>query len=263
MKKTTTIFVVMLMIFGFNYTVNAQETAEIPKETKSVFEKENFNTELTLLSRNVFRGVSYGESPSIFGKGAWLPCKYFEMGVYGNVTLNGTTEGYGNQFNYYFTLKPFANSSTELKNISITSDDYFYFNSNDDDNNWTDYDSDKTQHFLEARAKYDGEKMDLTAAYTYYSNKEANVDGIYFEAGYDISKTFNVFVGYLTDQNDIMFQEDAGISNIGFTMQRKLNIQSWSPDMKVSTIFSPMYDTVYEYPGVGRKPVYLVVSLTF
>lgn len=266
MKKTKTIIVALLMIFGFFYTVRAQEAGQVQEEKRnfaSVLTEKNIVTELTLSSRNVFRGVSYGESPSIYAKGAWLPCNFFEIGVYGNVTLNGVSEGYGNQFNYYVTVKPFANSSSELKNLSITSDDYFYFNPNDDDNNWFDYDTDKTQHFLEARAKYDGSKLDLTAAFTYYANNEAMVDGIYFEAGYDINKSVNVFVGYLTGQNDLMFQSDDGFSNIGFTLQRNLNIQSWSPNLKVSTIFSPTYDTIYDSPGVGHKPVNLVVSLTF
>ncbi len=258
MKRLKTILVATLIFCGSFYTVNAQEDS-----TKSMFAEDNFTTELTLASRNVYRGVSYGESPSIQMKGAWLPCKFFELGVYGNMTMSGIKEGYGNQVNYYVTLKPFANSSSELRNISITSDDFFYFNANDDDNNWTDYDSDKTQHFVEARAKYDGAKLDLTAAYTYYTNKSFNVDGIYFEAGYDVSKTLNVFIGYVTDQNDLMFQEEAGVSNIGFTLQRKLNIQSFSPLMKVSTIFSPTYNTIYDLPGVGHNPVNLVVSLTF
>ncbi len=262
MKKIQKIFVALLTIMCVSTLTTFAQNSQT--NSMSMFTEANFNTELTLASRNVFRGVSYGESPSIFMKGAWLPCKFFEMGVYGNVTMNGTKEGYGNQFNYYFTIKPFANSASELKNISITSDDYFYFNSEDSLNNWTDYDSDKTQHFLEARAKYDGKRLDLTAAYTYYANSSSKTNGMYFEAGYDVSKTFNLFVGYLTDQSDLMFQEKAGVTNIGCTMQRELNIrENWKPTLKISTIFSPTYKTIYDSPGVGGNPIMLVASITF
>jgi len=228
----------------------------------SILNADNWKTELTLASRNVFRGVSYGESPSIMMKGAWLPCKWAEVGVYGNMTMNGVKEGYGNQINYYITIKPFVNAKNELKNISITSDDYFYFNADDNLNNYFAWSENKTNHFLEARLKYDS-RLDFTVAYTYHANKNANVDGIYFEAGYDLSETFNVFAGYLTDQNDMMFQNKGGWTNIGGTVTKPLHVGSYSPVLKVSLIASPMYETHQDYPGVGKNPISLVAALTF
>lgn len=229
----------------------------------SAVDADNFNLELTLASRNVFRGVSYGESPSIMMKVGWMPCKWFEAGTYGNMTFNGTKDGYGNQVNTYFTIKPFANSKSQLKNISITSDDFFYFNADDADNNFFAWSGNKTQHFMEARVMYNG-RIDLTAAYTYHANDNANVDGIYFEAGYDVSPMFYVFAGYLTDQNDLMFQNEAGFTNVGGTFTKKISVKdAGNTILKISLIGSPTYETIQEYPGVGTNPISLVASLTF
>lgn len=255
MKKQIALLMCMFMIFGLT-NLNAQTSS-------SLFAPEKFNSELTLASRNVYRGVSYGESPSIMMKGAWMPCKYAEVGIYGNMTLNGIKEGFGNQINSYITLKPFVNSKSELKNITITSDDYYYFNSVDTMNSdffaWS---NNKTNHFVEARVKYDG-KVDLTVAYTYLANKNAKVDGVYFEAGYDLSTALYVFAGYLTDQNDLMFQNKGGWTNMGLTLSKQLHIKEWSPMLKTSIIASPTHRTIQDYPGVGRNPVSLVASLTF
>lgn len=246
----------MFMIFG-QYTFAQDST-----KTNSIVSADKFSSELTLASRNVYRGVSYGESPSIMMKGAWLPCKYFEFGVYGNMTMTGIKDGYGNQINSYFTFKPFAGSQNELKNISITSDDFYYFNSEDSTNDFFAWSDTKTQHFMEARVKYDS-RIDLTMAYTYWANKDANVKGIYFEGGYDVSDALYIFAGYITDQSDLMFQNKSGWTNIGFTITRKLHIKEWSPILRTSLIASPTYKTIYNATGVGKNPVSLVASITF
>lgn len=258
MKKTITLLMVcMFMIFG-------QHTfAQDSTKTNSIVSADKFSSELTLASRNVFRGVSYGESPSIMMKGVWTPCKYFEFGVYGNMTMNGTKDGYGNQINSYVTIKPFAGATNEVfRRISITSDDYYYFNSEDSTNDFFAWSDKKTQHFMEARFKYDG-RFDLIMAYTYWAHKDAKVDGIYFEGGYDVSDALYVFAGYISDQSDLMFQSKSGWTNVGFTITRKLHMKEWSPVLKTSLIASPTSKTVYNLPGVGRNPVSLVASITF
>lgn len=278
MKKILTIFTFILAVSiasasNPDSTASIMSPASVPPtdtttmpattDTNSIVSADHWKTELTIATRNVFRGVSYAESPSMIMTAAWLPCKYVEIGTYGNMTLTGTKEGYGNQINTYVTFKPFAESKSELKNVSITSDDFFYFNPNDDDNNFFAWSKEKTQHFIEGRLKYDG-KIDFTVGYTYWANKNANVDGIYFEGGYDVSDNFYIFAGYLTDQNDFMFQETGGWTNIGGTVTRKLNVKNCcSTVLKISLIASPNCANHSDYPGVGRNPISLVGSLTF
>ena len=257
MKKLTKIIMAMFIVVG--QTINHSSAQD---STKSVVSADKFKTELSLLSRNVFRGVGYGDSPSILMMGSWVPCEYTEIGVYGNVTMNGLKEGFGNQINSYITIKPFAKSDNELKNISLTSDDYYYFYSVDSMNNFFAKKNKKTNHFMEARIKYDG-RIDFTVAYTYWGNKNADIDGVYFEGGYDISPVFYVFAGYLTDRNDLMFQTKGGWTNLGATLKRKLHIKDWSPELNTSVIISPTYQTVANFPGVGKNPISLVASLKF
>ncbi len=256
MKKILTISALLITMCGFF------ATSALAEDSTSIFSADKLKAELALASRNVYRGVSYGESPSIMMKAAWAPCKYIEVGTYGNMTMNGVKEGYGNQINTYIKLTPFANLNNELKNISITSDDYFYFNSVDSLNNFFAWSGSKTNHFIEARLKYDA-RIDFTVAYTYHGNDNANYDGIYLEGGYDVSKALYVFAGYLTDQNDLMFQTKEGWTNVGMTLTTKLNIREWSPVLQTSLIASPTYETIADYPGVGRNPISLVAKLTF
>lgn len=215
-----------------------------------------FNIELTLASRNMSRGISFGNSPSIQMLASYSICRFFEVGAYGQATLNGTKKGYGNTMNIYATMK--------YKRLSLTFDDFFYFNSNDKENNYFDYDAAKTQHFIEARVKYDS-RLDLTAAYTIYQNSAIEEkNAVYLEVGYDIVPNFNLFVGYITDASAQMFYSQAGFTSCGGTWSKYLNVtDKISTLLKTSVIVSPNHQYVYEVEGVGRNPVYLVVSLTF
>jgi len=229
--------------------------------------KTKWNSSLTLASRNVFRGVDYGGSPSIMMSASWAPCKYAEIGTYGNVTLNGNKGGYGNQVNLYFGIKPFAKSTGALKNISVTADDYFYFNSNDASNNYLDWSHDSTNHFIEGRIKYEGQ-LSVTVGSVLYSNKADSTKGVYMEGNLKVNDSFSLFVGYITGSSNLNFQGSSGVTNIGGTVSRKLSVKNCCTELKTSLIFSPNYKnhmvTSNNQPnGVGSNPVNLVVSLTF
>ncbi len=252
----------LLCIILLTFTIGGSSMAQ-NDSTSTQGESNKFTTEFSVATRNMFRGTGWGQSPSAMMNLVWNTCPYFSLGAYGNVTTNGTKEGYGNEFNYYATFNMFAeNKNRHLKAISITVDDFFYFNSNDADNNYFDYSGDKTQHFIEGRVKYD-RRFDLTGAYTLYANENANVDGVYIEAGYNITEDFYAYVGYVTDENALMFQSESGICNIGVTHQRKLNIKDFAPILRTSVIANPNYESIYNLPGVGRNPIMLVASITF
>jgi len=244
MKKILCMFMLIFAMSGYSFA-----------QTDSVATSK-FDTELTLASRNLSRGVSWGNSPSIQMMGNYKPCNYFEVGTYGQATLNGSSEGYGNQLNLYATFK--------YKKLSLTFDDYFYFNSDADDNDYFEYGSDKTQHFLEARAKYDGNRIDFIAAYTIYQNSNLNTgDAVYLEANYELNKNFSFFAGYVTDASDQMAYTDAGMTSVGTTWTKKFKIKDYSPTLRTSLVFCPNHENVADYPGVEGNPVYLVAAITF
>lgn len=247
MKK---LLCILLLTFTMGGLSMAQSDSTATDSTKG----DKFKTELTLSSRNLYRGVSFGNSPSIQMMGAYMPCNYFEVGTYGQATLNGVTEGYGNQLNIYAAVK--------YNKFSLTFDDFFFFNADDDYNNYFEYRKDSTQHYMEARLKYDS-RLDLTATYTFYQNSAfEDYKGMYLEAAYDVTDNFNVSAGYVTDKSAQMFYDKAGVTSVGVTFTRQLKTV-FSPVLKTSLIASPNYKNVSRYDGVGHAPVYLVASLTF
>ncbi len=237
-------------------------TANVDTTSTSLFAPENFDVKMTLATKNVWRGTAWGESPSFMPELAWRVCKYAELGLAGTTTLNGTRIGYGNQFNMSVTLKPFVNAKSEIKNVIFSTTDYYYFSETERDNGYFAWSTEKTNHFVEGQVKYDS-NFDLSVNFTYLANKAANVDGIYFEAGYDVNKSVNIFAGYVTGPNDLMFVNKGGWTNIGATVSKPIKMAGCATNLKVSVIANPNYENVTDVPGVGNGPVYLVGSLVF
>lgn len=252
MKKILTLILLLkISVFAFASPMDSTTT-----DTIVTAKHKRFHTELTLASRNLYRGVSFGHSPSIQMLAYYSPCPYLQVGTYGQATLNGTQEGYGNQLNLY--------ASIIYKKISITVYDFYFFNSNDKDDDYFNWGSNFTQHFIEAGIKYDS-RLDLTAAYTVYQNHNyLSKNTWYFEAGYDVTDILNVFAGYVTNASSQMFYENSGITSTGATVSRTINITpTFTTILKTSLIFNPNYKAVSDIEGVNSKQAYLVVSLTF
>jgi hypothetical protein len=213
------------------------------------------NTEVALATRNIWRGLDYGSSPSVQGtlsvsKGA------FEIGTYGTTTLNGSKEGYGTWVELFVTAR--------YKQFSLTLDDYFFFNAEDSLNNYFEWNRETTQHFIESRLKWDTEKIDITAGYAFYKNEMDDTNGIYLEAEYSPSKNFSVVVAGLTGGSNLSFYDRGGITTIGMVGKRTIQVSdTFSFQIKTSFIVNPSYNKSVEAPGVGTNPVYFVVYLVF
>jgi hypothetical protein len=214
----------------------------------------NLNTEITLATRNIWRGLDYGSSPSIQGTLS-LVAENFEVGTWGTTTLNGSKEGYGTWVELFATAK--------YNNFALTVDDYFFFNAADSLNNYFDWSADKTQHFIEARLKFDTDKLDLMAGYAFYKNKYDDTSGLYMEAEYSPYPNLSFLLGGLTSASWLSFYDRGGITTIGVSGKRQLKVNDdFSLYLKSSLIFNPSYDRSVEAPGVGTNPVYVVVYLT-
>jgi hypothetical protein len=212
------------------------------------------NTEITIATRNIWRGLDYGSSPSMQGTLA-LTKDFFEVGAWGTTTLNGSKEGFGTWLELYATAK--------YKDFSLTIDDYFFFNSADSLNNYFEWQRDRTQHFIEARLKYDTDKLDLMAGYAFYKNKGDKTNGIYLEAEYYPVRNLSFIVGGVTSANWLSFYDAGGITTIGVSGRRMVNVsEQFALALKASLIFNPSYDKSVEAPGVGTNPAYFAVYLT-
>ena len=77
----------------------------------------SFNVDLGVASRNIWRGLDYGSSPSIWGD-LYGSFKKFSIGAMGTSTLNGSKSGYGNWMELY--------ASYTFKNLTFVADRNFY-----------------------------------------------------------------------------------------------------------------------------------------
>jgi hypothetical protein len=221
---------------------------------KKFRESINPNGELTLASRNVWRGASYGNAPSVSGYFE-IGNEWFAIGSYAVATLNGNKFGYGNWIENYATFK--------YKRFSLTADDYFFFNADDSLNPYFDYSEKTTQHFIEAQLEYDGEWLDVMMAKTFYSANYDTTSGVYVEAVADVGKGLSVVCAYITGPNMVSFYDRPGFTCVGASYLKRIKISdTFELPVKASLMFNPNYKNVYTTPSLGNNPVYFVVSIT-
>lgn len=264
MKKTKSKILLAFMAICTCLFMSMDSFGSGSDSSMACVDSSKWNTGLELSTRNVFRGVGYGESPSAKIQISYDVCPGLEVGTYGYTTLNGTKEGYGKQVNLYAKINLF-NDNKYLKGLSVTLDDYYYFGPNDLDNDYSDWSQENTQHWIEGRVKYD-RRLDLMASYVLYKGDWDETDAMYFEAGYALTPKTEVFVGYLTGESNLMFQTEGGFTNMGVTVSQPLNrykCGSHTPTLKGSVIIAPTYKTIADIPGVGRNYITLVGAIAF
>jgi hypothetical protein len=208
--------------------------------------------DLGVSSRNVWRGLDYGESPSIWGD-LYGSFKNFSVGAMGTTTLNGSKAQYGTWLELY--------ASYEFKNLTFVVDDYFFFNAADSANNYFDYSQENTQHLVEARVEHENDFLKAMVGYVVYSNAADNTNGVYMEATYKASKKLSFNVGYLTASQWLSFYDAGGITTLGINGHRELNVLKQKLALTASLIFNPNYENAN--PWVGNNPVYFVLKTEF
>jgi len=243
-------FALLTVTFSFariqEDSLNVSDTLKVKLETTS---------SLAFATRNVWRGISFGDSPSLQGLMNFNYCK-LNIGAFGVVTSNGTRVGYGN------TLEMYA-SYDILDNLSLTIDDYYFFNSHDSLDNYFEYGS-GTQHYIEAQARYLWkESVEILIGYNIYSSSIDNTDGVYIQTTVFINDNISVFTGFLTGSSYLNFMDKRGVTNVGITTIKKLSLKEFSSVLSTSLILSPNHINIADVPGVGTSPVYFVASLTF
>jgi len=203
-------------------------------------------------SRNVWRGLNYGSSPSVWSD-FYGSLRNFSIGAMGTTTINGSKSQYGNWLELY--------AGYEFKNFSIIVDDYFFFNVSDSANNYFDYTQEKTQHLVEARLEYENDFLKAMAGYVIYTNRADNTNGVYIEATYKASEKISFTAGCLTASQWLSFYDAGGITTIGINGQREFDVLHKKLPLKASLIFNPNYKNAS--PFVGNNPAYFVISTEF
>lgn len=236
MKKIT--YLSVLMITTTILFIPAKQVKAQEEEKKSPV-----SIGADVVSRYVWRGTDYGQSPSIqpnleFGFGD------FAFGAWGAYTTN------------HFNLQEmdlYVNYTiADIVTIGIT--DYF-FPDEMAGYDYFDYANDTCGHVLETYATFNGlEKLPLTGllAVNFYGDSDYSV---YFEVGYGFS-IFNVFLGAgtgLYTVEDTGESDKPGIVNVGISATKEIPItEKYGLPISASLIANP-----------DAKAVHLVFGISF
>ena len=209
----------------------------------------SLNIDMGASSRNIWRGLDYGASPSVWGdlSGSY---KNFSIGAIGTTTLNGSKAQFGTWLELY--------ACYEIKKFSFVIDDYFFFNVEDQENDYFEYRSKYTQHLLEARMEYENDFIEALVGYVIYSNQEDKTNGVYIEATYKLNENLSFTVGGITGDQWLSFYDAGGITTLGINGHRKISFLKQKLDLNASLIFNPNCKNAS--PLVGNNPVYFVIS---
>jgi hypothetical protein len=250
MKKQLSILSVVLSLFCFVGISNAQEESPL-------------DISLDVASRYVWRGLDFGNSPSI-QPGIEFSKWGLSLGAWGAYTSNINAPAQEMDIYIGYT---FLNDM-----ISITFTDYF-FPTDGAVNNYFDYKADATGHVFEASLSFNGtENLPLYALVgtnfygadaLHYSGDANDPDGnimfsTYAEIGYSLDVKgigLDLFCGanLIGASNDDIdngysgfYNDKLGIINLGFSLSKDLNIsESFSIPFSVAFITNPLNENVF------------------
>ena len=240
MKNKSFIWIFLSLFFLSTHFIFAQEEQKTEQCTKE------FTISSDFVSRYIWRGIDYYNTPSIQPTLAFTYCN-FSAGAWGS-----------------FSMKEFDIQETHLfvsyshKFISLTIYDYFYMNYNDSikekGNNYFNYDDKTTSHDFSADLKLtlpEEIPLYLLFSYNFYGNDPD--DSFYFELGYTTKfedTELQFFVGGTPDKG--WYYEEAGIVNVGIKGSKNIKItEHFSLPVHAGLIVNPARENIYMVFGIS------------
>jgi len=200
-----------------------------------------FSVNADLVSRYVWRGQSYSQSPCI-QPDLSLSWKNFELGAWGSYDFSGFSE-----------LETDLYLSKTIGPVTLAFWDYWCFN--DTTMDFFDYDRETSGHLLEAQLLISGDDMipfNLLGGYFFYGADSTH--SLYLELQYLYSKgttELEAFAGYQASGE--FYAETSSFVNIGCTVTKPIRVtETWELPLSVSLIMNP-----------DMKSVYIIAGLTF
>ncbi len=246
LKPTLTLFLFLLAAFA----VQAQEPQVAAADGSA--SKININLGADLVSRYVWRGTDFSDSPGIQPFMS-VAANNFELGCWSAVSATNSYK----EVDLYakYTVKGFSAILTDyyipLANGNAASPDNRYFI----------WDDKKTAHTMEGALMYKGdEKFPLwvSANVFFYGNdkrwgydiKKDTTDESYYSSYFEAGYTFNIngnsldaFMGFTPAEG--AYGNTLGVVNMGFTGYRKVKISDdYELPLKASLIFNPQASAV-------------------
>lgn len=261
MIKFAKLNLLLLCTLLFSVTVNSQNTTvnDSLKAKDAQCCKLKLNVGADVVSRYIFRGTDFGNSPAIQPTVA-LSISNFELGCWGSIATNS----------FYQEVDLYAKYT--LKKFSLMFTDY-YIPSLDGsaaapDTRYFVYGDKKTAHTFETCLMFKGgDKFPLwlqACAFVYGNDKRWGYDvkkdtteqsyySSYFEAGYTFSihqNSLDVFAGFTPTAG--AYGNSTGIVNAGITGSRKVKVTNdFELPVKASLIFNPQTSKVFFVFGVS------------
>jgi hypothetical protein len=220
--------------------------------------KAKFDIGADLMSRYIWRGADYGNSPSIQPTMSFT-WKGLEVGAWGAFSVANTNYQEVDLYVNYTFCDYFALGFT----------DYFFPDGTIANNHYFNYQKDSTGHIFEGSATFSaGPKVPLTllVAVNFYGAdaRKANGDpfySTYLELSYPFSckgLDFNVFVGGTPNKADTgkgesgFYANDPGIVNLGLTISKAIPItEKYSLPVSASLITNPEAQNIFFVFGIS------------
>lgn len=222
--------------------------------------KAAFNSGADLMSRYIWRGLNLGGSSPSIQPTLELSAGNFTVGAWGAFSMSdGQTV---QETDVYLSY-----THRDILTFSIT--DYFLPDEALSNNNYFEYDKDKTGHVLEALASFNGtEKIpfSLLAAINIWGAdaRKANGDlqhSTYIELGFIgkcLDMDYNVFMGFTPNSPDIekgeigFYGPYAGVINLGVTVNKEITVtDNFSLPVSTSFIINPQAENVFLVFGIS------------
>lgn len=202
----------------------------------------NWGLGADVVSRYVWRGTDFGNSPSIQPYLSYS-IKGFEIGTWGSFATNGADMQEVDLYASYNFCK---------ERISLGVTDYFFPSSLVTKNRYFDYKEESTGHILEGNLNLNGgEKIPLSLSLNYNFYGADTDNSFYFELGYSGScknVDLDVFAGATTGEGIYLTPGAEGFSfvNIGLTASKEIKItENWSLPVSASLITNPQAENIF------------------
>jgi hypothetical protein len=221
-----------------------------------------FTSEFGIATSNLWRGVDVGKQPVIKMIADYQPVDWFTLTSEANVVYNQFKDGYGNtvknqaMFNIY-------NTSLGVQDIYFTQNTFLQ-----SDTNYFHYNKKTTSHFLEAAIRYKGDaksRIDFLATYVFYQNEAYKKGAAYFEATYHLDYNADLFVGYVTGESQVNFQQKSGFTNVGVVIKRTLQFsKTTDANTRLTIMVNPIYKTaIVPNSTVANRPITANLQILF
>ena len=256
------IFTLMMSVCSF-----AQQASQDTTKTGGLFYKpakkqSPFTSEFGIATSNLWRGVDVGKQPVIKMIADYQPVDWFTLTSEANVVYNQFKDGYGNTVRNQAMFN-ILNTSIGVQDIYFTQNTFLQ-----SDTSYFHYDKKRTSHFLEAVLKYKGDaksRIDFLTSYVFYQNEAYKTGAIYLEATYHLDYNADLFVGYVTGESQVNFQQKGGFTNVGVTVKRTLQFsKTTDANTRLTIMVNPMYKTaIVPNSTVANRPIIANLQVLF